>query len=550
MDNKILVFGAGISGLTISQELLEKGFEVILIEKDYNVGGMAKSRREDNGVPSEHSWRGFAPFYTNTFEIMKRIPDEDKTVYDNLSVPIEFYLMKDKKSNYKPKMSLSDFLIAFYYGSKYILSDKRKEVYYKTKLIPLLKNKLSKDGYDFLIEFMAGPGYGMEKRDISYGHFFRFLTLSFLYNYSHSHEEDDYYHTDDLWHVSNKPTYEFLFEPWKKYLIKKGLVVYYNSSLVKLNTKDNKILSCIVSDGKQEFELKAKEYVMCINPFDAEKIFQNSNMTKLYEQHKFLTEKTDSNQISFRLGFDKKIKLPKQNIAFVMSDSEFNITWYPQDYHWDKNVKLDNSGKIKSLWSGTIMESYNVSSLYQKKGIKLTKEELIDEIKFQLLRSESLQNLIYQNNNFRLTKEDITYTEIWYEWEHVNDELKQKNKKWVNNISNEEFRPEQSTEYSNLYLGGSHTKTSINIWSMEGAVESGKLVSNLILKKYNKKSANIFNHTDSSFFKPFQYVDNLLYKLKFPNIIDTFFIILLIIVVIIFIYQIKKLTVYKIFKKR
>ena len=33
-----------------------------------------------------------------------------------------------------------------------------------------------------------------------------------------------------------------------------------------------------------------------------------------------------------------------------MNDSEFNITWYPQEKHWK------NKPNIKSLWSGTIID--------------------------------------------------------------------------------------------------------------------------------------------------------------------------------------------------
>jgi cytochrome b involved in lipid metabolism len=35
---------------------------------------MAKSKRDENNIPSEHSWRGYGPFYYNTFDILKKIP--------------------------------------------------------------------------------------------------------------------------------------------------------------------------------------------------------------------------------------------------------------------------------------------------------------------------------------------------------------------------------------------------------------------------------------------------------------------------------------------
>ena len=66
----INIYGAGISGLTIAHELIEKGYQVHIYEKDLEVGGMAKSKRTEENVPSEHSWRGYAPFYFNTFKFI------------------------------------------------------------------------------------------------------------------------------------------------------------------------------------------------------------------------------------------------------------------------------------------------------------------------------------------------------------------------------------------------------------------------------------------------------------------------------------------------
>ncbi len=45
-------------------------------------------------------------------------------------------------------------------------------------------------------------------------------------------------------------------------------------------------------------------------------------MKNLYNKFNVLTQTIDTN---------KNINYPTNNIAFVMSDSEFNITWYPQE---------------------------------------------------------------------------------------------------------------------------------------------------------------------------------------------------------------------------
>jgi hypothetical protein len=104
----------------------------------------------------------------------------------------------------------------------------------------------------------------------------------------------------------------------------------------------------------------------------------------------------------------------------------------------------------------------------------------------------------------------------------------------INNVYNEKYRPEQKTIFDNFYIGGAHTKTSINIWSMESAVESGKLVSNLILKKYGLKEALLVTHQSAEFIKKIQNIDDILYTNNLPNIIDVVLIIFFIIFLIVF----------------
>ena len=79
---KIIIIGAGISGLTIAHELVEKNFDIEIYEKDNIIGGMAKSIRTKNYVPTEHSWRGYGPFYYNFFNIAKRIPIDNLELFN------------------------------------------------------------------------------------------------------------------------------------------------------------------------------------------------------------------------------------------------------------------------------------------------------------------------------------------------------------------------------------------------------------------------------------------------------------------------------------
>jgi len=162
----IIIFGGGLSGLTLAHELSKRGFKILIIEKDNELGGMVRSNIEANKIPSEHSWRGYAPFYKNTFQLMKEIPYFDTNVFSNLSVPIEFFLLYDKKKDYTLTINFKDKIILFYLGIIYLLSGDRRNYYYSYNVKNFLKKHLSINGYNFIINFVTGPGYGMNKNEI------------------------------------------------------------------------------------------------------------------------------------------------------------------------------------------------------------------------------------------------------------------------------------------------------------------------------------------------------------------------------------------------
>jgi uncharacterized protein with NAD-binding domain and iron-sulfur cluster len=537
----IIIFGGGISGLTIAHELVKKGFKILIVEKDNLYGGFAHSEVEGN-IPSEHSWRGYAPFYKNTYQIMKEIPYYNSNVFNNLGIPTNFYLLQDDIKNYKPQPSVVDYLILIYIGSKYLLADKRRNDYYEYNIEPFLKKYLSPDGYNYIINYVTGPGYGMNKNDISMGHLIHFIIIAYIQGYRHTHTHtnngESYEHTaNERWHVMNGPTNDVWIDPWVKYLKQQGVQFMNNSELIKLNYNNKKIISADIRhhNGYTE-KLKSKEYVLATNPYNTVDIFKNSNMNNLYNDFDLLTKNTKSKQISFRIGINKQIDYPIQNIAFVMSDSEFNITWYPQEKHWKKQPP------IISLWSGTIIDFEKKGKLFNKNAESLNKEQLKQEIVSQILRSKSFQKLIYSNNGFNLTKEDIDYIEVGGdEWKFINNKQEPKNKKWVNNITNEVHRPVQETEFNNLFLSGAHTKTTINIWSMEGAIESGKITSNLILDKYKKEKIIHYKHSDPLFFRLIQKLDNILYMMYLPNI-GYLLIVLILLLIVYVIYKVLRST--------
>ena len=583
---KINIYGCGISGLTIAHELIEKGFKVEIYEKNSIAGGMARTFRYNNGVPTEHSWRGFGPFYKNTYNIMKRIPIKSKceeevegfntytieeikkhttmkslwtyykgevydltkyikdhpggsmilqaggkdleqvwkktgyswhlnnssvmnelkklkigklkesfekrTVYDNL-VKIRFILLNNKESIKKVKLVDYPFLI--YYFGKVLLSNRRREKYYKINLQNDLKNNISNQSYDFLVKFLAGPGYGFDINTISYAHYALFLYLNFR-------------EKEGLWNVLNQPTNEGWIDPWTELLKKKGVKFNFNHTLDTINHKKNKIINCIVNNKR----ITADEHIFALDPYSLNNILLKSKLVNIQKQISNLV--TINNQISFRLGFNKKIKLDNKNLGFVLLDSPYNITFYLQEDNWCKNIKLDKNNKIKTLISGTIIQPYEKGRLYNKTATSLSKEKLLDEIEEQIIKDKHFNKLLKN----KVTKENVIFREIFSDWIEKNGRLTSINKKWVNNSLNQEYRPTGKTAIKNMFLAGSHNKTSVDVWSMEGAVENGKDITNFILEKYKKNKIEVFKHNTN--FGILSNIDDIFYDLNLPHYID------------------------------
>ena len=66
---------------------------------------------------------------------------------------------------------------------------------------------------------------------------------------------------------------------------------------------------------------------------------------------------------------------------------------------------------------------------------------------------------------------------------------------------------------------------------MESAIESSKIISNIILKKYNKPLTYIYNHNSNNILTNLiKTSDDILYIFNLPHILDIFIIIISIII--------------------
>ena len=105
MSSRVIILGGGVAGMSAAHELIERGFEVVVLERRNIAGGKARSvpviddgagtsghQLVDKGLrfirhhlPGEHGFQFFPGFYKHVIDTMRRTPLFDgRKVADHL----------------------------------------------------------------------------------------------------------------------------------------------------------------------------------------------------------------------------------------------------------------------------------------------------------------------------------------------------------------------------------------------------------------------------------------------------------------------------------
>lgn len=516
VKSTIIIVGGGIAGLTTAHHLLhhirDTSLRIIILEKDDILGGMAKSSRDYmTKVPTEHSWRGYGPFYKNTFELMKQIPFwiYNETVYDQLSKPIKFlYMDISSPINWISKVIVVYNLLKFIVGS---------DKYRKSLELVSLQEKMVDIGLDSnMIRYVnstIGPFFGLDAPFASVYHLLRFLELSISLNTIHFHNkyknstinrkgysDRNILHLNKRWHAMTAPTNEAWIDPWTYYLTNQthnpnvDIEIWPNHKLINiyLSPHNSQIDRLLVENTKNNnlIDIRVDFVVLAIDPYSARDLIVRNPIIALDSELVKVKNLAEScipnNMISFQIAFARKIYFPSHDNGVIFMDSPYNITLYPQEDFFVKGVYLGDG--VKSLWSGTICyDGYGIL-FPNKRATECNPSQLKHEIWYQITTSTDFQKLIYENNKHHLREitKSIIYFGIWEEWKWDPSRHKMVNghHKYVDRIGNDSFKPCQKCDnIINLILSGAHTKTTLDVWSMESAVESGILASQVLQNK-------------------------------------------------------------------
>ena len=521
---KIAIFGGGIGGLSVAHELSKfNDFIIDIYERNDDIGGLARSKRDEDGCPTEISWRVFFGFYDNLFKTFSEIVDENnKSIMNNLIVynHINFY---DKNNKFY------DWIVSRYnilYGCT--SCDKRLD-----KMDNLEWWNALKLTNDTNLLRAIGPWLGMDRYKGSYKSVIKVgIEQQIIQTYLNKNYKD---------FITKKPTSEAIFNYWYKHLLKNKVNIHLNTTLERIIIENKTIKHVIIYDhiAKTNKIIKADQYILNLPVEILDKIIDNTPELQYGQllNIKKLKNNCLHNQLSFQVYFNKSINLNKKN-AFLISDSPWDLIILSYEQIYD--VELCKKINVKGGWSIAVCTSYIPGIVFNKTFDNCTYNEIIIEIWSQIKNCKKLCKYIKKYNNFDLNDNLIVkWSKMWDTWYYKNNKLETTEPKFTNNAGSYALRPSFKTDITNLYLSTAYIKETIDIFSMEAANISGKYVANQIYNNYTKSQKNILIPTIRKrpvIFNLFRFLDIIYFRLGIPNIN----VLLILFILLIIIYKIIK----------
>jgi uncharacterized protein with NAD-binding domain and iron-sulfur cluster len=492
MHRQVAVFGAGIAGLSAAHEFVRRGYQVAIYERNDSAGGFFRSaRRKEDNLPSEYSWHGFGPWYHNTFDLLRQIPfDATSTLYERvLSRPMEYAVVPNAVDEdldtadlfEKPRafrMSTPD-KVSLGWGLLKVWSSgaRSKERYARTNAAAYWQPRMSRVGHATW-KALFGPWIGSDWPYASLHHVGLFFGRNVCSGPSHAHPADEHgpawkHESMGGWSLLRGPSNEWWFDRWVADLERRGVTFHWETPLEQLHVDGERISGATVAPATS---VQADIYVLAATPFAAAEILARTPKLEQEEQlGKFpaLIQDGPHTQVSFRIAFEERMEWPRERTAIALADSEFNITLFANEQSWPSRVDLGED--VQSLWTCTACVATVAGRVHGKPLRNCTKDEFIDEVLAQIYASDALDFMIREANDGRGLRDfRILKTEVWPEWTFSPHGITPDQPKWVTTTNTRAHRPAQATSIPNLVLAGAHTETEADIWSIEGAVESGR----------------------------------------------------------------------------
>ncbi|WP_281995743.1 hydroxysqualene dehydroxylase [Ruegeria faecimaris] len=533
MAEKVVILGGGVGGMSAAHELIERGFEVEVYERQLIAGGKARSipvleGEDDHGskeehiralkdwigmhgydlppgvkrpwLPGEHGFRFFPNFYRHITNTMSRTPYYDKgTCYDNL-VPTTQVLVSqfDHPGIIVPErfpQSLKEVANALKTFA-YTISPRNEidfeDIEHFLGCMWRIATSCKERRFDEYERIGWWEFIGAAERSEAYQKFLAIgLTRSLVAAKATTAS------TKTVGDVAiqlqlgiatpeatsnrllNGPTNLVWIQPWLEYLKSRGVVYHFDSKVTGIECRNGRISSATVEQDGTQKQVTGDWFISAL-PIERIAPLVTPAMTKVdpgLAKLPLLAEDVQwMNGIQFYLT--KDVELAHGHVIFI--DSPWALTAVSQKQFWSQ-IDFENwaDGKTKGLLSVDISE-WDKPGTNGKTARDSSREEIAKEVWEQLKRSLNV------DGNIVLRDEELHY---WFlDPDIVEDPdhpARESNVEplLVNRINSWRLRPEAATLIPNFMLASDYVRTNTDLATMEGANEAARRAVNAILRR-------------------------------------------------------------------
>jgi uncharacterized protein with NAD-binding domain and iron-sulfur cluster len=276
MNNRVLVLGGGVAGLSAAHELVERKFEVTIIESSDDVGGRARSRTIE-GLPTEHGFHFFPAFYRHLIDTLRRIPSNEGTlpprsIADDLVASSRVIMARDSQTELDFNLDLQSLTDVVALGKSFAaLGLKPSEVLLATRKLTELITAFATRNDDALENVTWWDFVEAGSQSAVYQQYFGDVAVRWtvamdprrasartigrvalqFWRTTVAPVKANGHTVASVGRVLNGTTSEAWLEPWKRHLQHRLGVAILRASVVAINSKDGKAQSVVLDRNVQ-----------------------------------------------------------------------------------------------------------------------------------------------------------------------------------------------------------------------------------------------------------------------------------------------------------
>lgn len=542
----VAIFGAGVAGLTAAHELVERGFRVVVYERDHLGGkawslpvpGSAASGRA--GLPGEHGFRFFPGFYKNLGDTMRRIPLPDGgTVYDRLVRASTYRSSFAGQQDLTVPLSMPPRGVTPQAVGETLLAglvEARKlppneGMYFVSKLGVYVtscdERRFGQWDYVSWKDFIREDQMSEEYRKV--------VSRSLVRNLAATKSSEASTHSIGLIgeasamslmgrgndqnatfdRVLDGPTSEVWLDHWVALLRRLGVTFSVGSTVTALEMRGGRVARARVADARVNPDWVNADWFVCAIPLERTAQLLTRDVLVADPRLESITRLRTDWMSGLQFYLREPLPLTNGHVNYV--DSPFAITSISQAQFWRRDFSAYGDGSAKDCLSTIISDWVTPGILFGKTAKQCTPAEIAQETWAQM------------KAHLNDSGEDVLRDENLHSWfldpaitASGTPEARNDTPLFIQSPGSWADRPSSVTGIPNLFLAGDWVRTHINVTTMDGANQGGRQAANGVLgaARSNAPRCQLWELYRPPEYEWFKVVDRNRYQQGLPNMFD------------------------------